>query len=311
MRTDRSIWSWWHPRAIRPLAALAALALAAACAGPTPPSSESPRRLTDHPAEDRAPSWSPDGETLLFASDRDGDYEIYSIRTDGEALERLTHDQAKDMSPAWSPDGTRFVFESDREGGNGLWIFDLSTRTTRRLVSDPSPELLPDWSPDGEWIAFTSERAGNPDLYRIRIEDGTIERLTDSEYRDLWPRYSTDGAQLVFFSRRATEGRFDDLFMLDLESRAIVQVTDHPTHHDFVPDFAPGGRRIVAGMSDRDAGRRELRIHDVAGAPDRLLVDGCHRVFHPAWSPDGRSIAYAARAAEGERADVYVIAVRD
>lgn len=270
---------------------------------------DGPRRLTDHPAEDRAPSWSPSGDRLLFASDRDGDFEIYSIRPDGTGLERLTHDPAADRSPAWSPDGARFVFESDRGGSNGLWIQELETAEAELLLSDPSPVLVPDWSPDAEWIAFTSERSGNPDLYRISLRDGSIERLTDDPYRDLWPRFSPDGDRLVFFSRRATAGRFDDLFVLDLDSRAVTPITDHPTHHDFVPDFAPDGRRIVAGMSDREAGRRALVIHDPADGGERRFAGGHHRVFHPAWSPDGRWIAYAARAADGERADIYVEAV--
>lgn len=268
---------------------------------------EGPIRLTDHPAEDRSPSWSPDGERLLFASDRDGAYEIYSIGKDGTDLERLTHHPASDESPAWAPAGDRFVFQSDRDGTAGLWVKELIGGQPRLLIADESAELVPDWSLDGRWIAFMSERDGNPELYRVSVETVVVERLTEEEYRDVWPRYFPDGRSLLFFSRRATAGLFDDLFRLDLETRSVTRITEHPTHHDFVPDVSPDGERIVAGMSDREAGRRELVILDPGGQVLRRFADGYHRVFHPTWSPDGRWIAYAARVADGEGADLYLV----
>ncbi len=263
-------------------------------------------RLTEHPAEDRSPSWSPDGERLLFASDRDGNSEIYLVNRDGSELTRLTENSTADASPSWAPSGDRFVFESDRDGTNALWIQELESGKAKRLLSDPSPELVPDWSPDGRWIAFMSQRSGNADLYRVAVEGGTVERLTTNTYRDVWPRYSADGGLLVFFSRRATHGEADDLFVLDLATRDIAQITDHPGHHDFVPDLAPDGERIVAGMSDRAANVRTLAIHQ-PGEPEPIhFAQGNHRVFHPTWSPDGEWIAYAARRTDGERADIYL-----
>lgn len=263
-------------------------------------------RLTTHPAEDRSPSWSPDGTRLLFESDRDGDFEIYVIGRDGSGLRRLTDSPGGDRSPAWSPDGERFVFGSERDGARGLWIGDLAGGEPRSLIADPSPELVPDWSPDGAWVAFSSERDGNLELYRVRIEDGSLERLTDDPHRDLWPRYSPDGGSLVFFSRRGTSGATDDLYRLDLASGAVTRITTHPGHHDFVPDYAPDGVRVVAGLSDRERGRRELVIHHLVQRTVRPFAGGYHRVFHPAWSPDGGWIAYAARATEGAAADIYL-----
>ena len=92
---------------------------------------------------------------------------------------------------------------------------------------------------------------------------------------------------------------------------AVERITVHPTHHDFVPDVSPDGERIVVGMSDREAGRRELVVLDLNGQVLQRLADGYHRVFHPAWSPDGRWIAYAARVAEGRSADLFVVRAPD
>lgn len=292
------------------LGALAAGSLLGCWARPADPGTDSsPVRLTTQPAEDRSPAWSPDGELLLFTSQRTGNYEIYSMRADGSGIEQLTDHPAADESPAWAPGGDRIVFQSGRTDSPGLWILELPAGEPRLLLSDPSPELVPDWSPDGLSIAFMSKRDGNPELYRVAVESGEIERLTTEIYRDVWPRYEPDGRSLVFFSRRASGGEFDDLFRLDLETRGVTRITEHPTHHDFVPDVAPGGERIVAAMSDRKAGRRELVIFDSRGNVLERLADHYHRVFHPVWSPDGTRIAYAARTAEGQNADIYLIQV--
>ena len=186
-------------------------------------------RFTDHPAEDRAPSWSPDGQKVLFESHRDGNSEIYVAEVDGSGLVRLTENKGVDQYPAWAPDGERVVFQSERDGRSCLWVMVIATREGACLLEDPSPELTPDWSPDGQWIAFTSKTSGNADLWAISAAGGQPVQLTHSPYRDVWPRWSPDGSALVFFSRRDTEGRRDELYILDWESRATRRLTVNPT----------------------------------------------------------------------------------
>src|SRR3989304_2426534 len=70
-------------------------------------------RLTETKAENRAPSWSPDGTRIAFVSERDGNKEIYLMNGDGSGVVNLTHHMAQDFSPVWSPDGERIAFVSD------------------------------------------------------------------------------------------------------------------------------------------------------------------------------------------------------
>lgn len=290
---------------------MCALVLAWAACGPLgEPEAEgepSAERLTSHPAEDRSPAWSPDGEVLLFASERDGNREIYSLEAGASGPRRMTDNSGLDDSPAWAPDGDRFVFQSARSGGAGLWVASWPEGEPELLVEDESPELVPDWSPDGRWVAFMSRRDGNAELYRVEVASGRLERLTDDPHRDVWPRYEADGESLVFFSRRGTAGEHDDLYRLELADLSVTRLTEHPDHHDFVPDPSPVDGRIVAGFSDRAAGRRELVLYGSGGEVLARFAKGYHRVFHPVWSPDGTSIVYAARVAEGEAADLYRI----
>ncbi|MCZ7546211.1 MAG: DPP IV N-terminal domain-containing protein [Anaerolineae bacterium] len=106
-------------------------------------------RLTDNDADDVAPAWSPDGTRLAFASDRDGDYDLYVIDLacleDGcteDNATPLTDNDADDSIPAWMPDGEHLVFQSDRDGdGWNLYLLNLADGTVTRLTETAGDEV--------------------------------------------------------------------------------------------------------------------------------------------------------------------------
>ena len=80
------------------------------------PTAPTRSRLTDDAAQDLFPRWSPDGASIAFTSDRDGDLEIYLIAPDGSDVRQLTDDDGDEWLPAWSPDGTQIAYVSERRG---------------------------------------------------------------------------------------------------------------------------------------------------------------------------------------------------
>ncbi|OAN48524.1 hypothetical protein A6A03_08050, partial [Chloroflexus islandicus] len=87
------------------------------------------RNLTNHPANDRFARVSPDGKQIAFASDRDGNWEIYVMNIDGSNVRRLTNHPATDDAPTWSPDGRQLAFASDRDGDFEIYILNVSDGT--------------------------------------------------------------------------------------------------------------------------------------------------------------------------------------
>jgi len=167
-------------------------------------------------------------------------------------------------------------------------------------------EPSPDWSPDGSTIAYAS-RAGSALQVFLASSDGSeIQRVTDGPYRSLWPRWSPDGRLLVFFSRRDTAGQDDEVYLWDPVVGATQRVTNRPGN-DFCPAWSPDGSLLV--MASTGPGEdRSLRITDLDGHELAALASGFARVTEPSWSPDGRGIAFAARAGDGNY-EIYRVTV--
>ncbi|MCH8978080.1 MAG: PD40 domain-containing protein, partial [Armatimonadetes bacterium] len=91
------------------------------------------RRLTNNPAVDSSPSFSPDGTKIAFSSTRDGDFEIYVMNADGTGQTNLTNSAAIDGNPSFSPDGSKIAFSSDRSGNQEVYVMNVDGTGLTRL----------------------------------------------------------------------------------------------------------------------------------------------------------------------------------
>ena len=170
------------------------------------------RNLTQHPARDFRPDWSPDGEQIAFISNRSkneeilvGDDDIYVMDASGGNLRNLTNHDAGDWSPDWSPDGKQIVFLSNRDGGINAYVMDADGQNVRRLTDyPPDGEFadMPDWSPDGKQIAFEWMQAGGSGIYVMNLNGRDVHPVSPPQ-RGLYKGHadwSPDGTQIVYFA---------------------------------------------------------------------------------------------------------------
>lgn len=136
------------------------------------------QRLTTNDAEDVDPAFSLDGTRLAFASNRDGNYEIYVMKLDGTEVARLTHEPADDVRPAFTPDG-RIVFTSRRDGNSEIYLTNVDGTGLLRLTNDPADDDEPAVSGDGKRVVFTSRRDGNREIYVMALDGADVTRLTN------------------------------------------------------------------------------------------------------------------------------------
>lgn len=104
------------------------------------------RDVTEHPADDWLPSWSPDSQEVVFLSWRDGNTEIYRLNVASRTLRRLTDHPADDRDPAWSPNGQWIAFVSDRDSSYDIYVMDINGDNVRRMTYG-GVNSLPAWRP--------------------------------------------------------------------------------------------------------------------------------------------------------------------
>ncbi len=178
-------------------------------------------RLTVSPGYDYDGSFSPDGKSLVFVSERDGDYEIFLFDLENGAVRQLTRNNSVDFTPAWSPDGTRIVFSSDRDGDHEIYTMGADGEDQKRLTEEPGLDVYPEYSPDGSKIVFATQRAGTNgrDIWVMDENGENQTSLLSLDGSDSDPDWSPDG-KLIVFTRESR------LFLANAEDGSdLVQVT--------------------------------------------------------------------------------------
>jgi TolB protein len=140
------------------------------------------------------PTWSPDGEYILFASDMDGVIQLFRMRTNGKDLHRVSSLPAIRGRSDLSPDGQSIVTYSGEPWNHEVYIMNVDGSNARLLSPAGGNSQGASFSPDGQWITFTSyfDHYGDQngcEIYIMRTDGTDLRRLTDNDYCDYQPRW--------------------------------------------------------------------------------------------------------------------------
>ena len=258
---------------------------------------------------------------IVFASDRDGNREIYVMDIDGKNSRNLTNNRHADRSPSWSPDGKRIVFTSQRDGNWEIYVMDADGSNPRRLTENPKNDQFPSWSSDGERIAFMSDRDGADlhfDIYVMDADGGNPQNLTNNPFDERYPSWSPDGERIAFSARR--EGNFEnkfgityEIYVMDDDGGNLQRLTNNLTEDQY-PAWSPDGKRIAFsarrdGHFENQLGiTYEIYVMDADGQNEQRLTENQQNDWFPSWSPDGERVAFAAdRKGDFANFEIYVI----
>ncbi len=239
------------------------------------------RRLTNHPADDLFPSWSPDGRQLAFTSRRDGNAEIYILDMSTGQVRRVTQQPSEEWAPVWSPDGKYLAYQSDRNGQSDIYVCPLDGSDERRLTPMTGNHEAPHWSPDGRLFVFDSdmELAGIVSsaisIYTMSADGAGHRRiLANGEF----PRWSPDGRMIAFMIRSVQW----QVFLSHADGTGQRQLTSG-NYDARYPAWSPDGRWLA--FAGNQEGHWELyALPRDGGQPLRLTFDLSDSSY-PAWGP--------------------------
>ena len=285
------------------------------------------RMLVSHPANDSQPSWSPDGRTLAFVSDRTGGGDIYLLTLASGDLRRLTFDDGNEWLDGWSADGQWIYFSaSSREiAGNDIYRVRTSGGMPMPVSGDRfTNEFAAAVSPDGTSIAFSARGNGPSQWWRkghSHLDESEIwimrglstagyERVAARGSKNYWPMWSADGRALYFMSDRSGA---ENIWMQPLGG-SPRQVTQFRAGRVLWPDLSRDGQTMVFERDfgiwtlDMASGRATAvpirrRGASIGPVTEHLSLSTGFQSL--ALSPDGRKVAFVARG------EIFAASARD
>jgi len=292
---------------------------------PTPTQTPTPT-ATATPTPTPSPPPPPPSATfgrLAFASNRDGNREIYVVDLASGNVRRLTNNAAVDYLPDWSPDGSSIAFTSSRTGSYDLWTMNADGSNQQPVVTTSAWDDYPRWSPNGRRLALSTtavtDGVPNSEIF-VWSADSGLTQVTHTAMEDQWPDWSPDGR--IIYSEGSKRQSNWDLLVINPDGSGRTTLVGGP-QADVKGTWSPDGQWIAfsritsdtngnGALDEEDAG--DVWVGRADGSNLRQLTSG-QWTFTLAWSPDSKWIAYVLQydsngngvVDEGDRSDIWAV----
>jgi TolB protein len=251
---------------------------------------------------------------LAFASDRDGERakntveqrsikEIYIGDYDGENQRRVTVNRSLAINPSWSSDGRAIAYTSYRRGYPDIYISYIYQGKMDQPAggTETIHNFLPAFSPDGTRVAFMTNRDGNMEIYVVNRDGSGLRRVTSSPGNDSTPTWSPAGNQIAFTSDRSGKPQ---IYIADADGGGQPRRITNESWADRAT-WSPAPYNEIAYAGQNGPGF-DIKIFDLQQGQIRVVTDSTGSNESPAWSPNGRHIAFASTRAG--RTQIFTIA---
>lgn len=203
------------------------------------------QRLTTFGEQVHHPSFSPDGQKIVFTTNKDFVWnftdEVYLMNANGTGAVRITNNNENDADPVFSPDGSKIALTRLIGGDWEIFVMNADGTGAVQLTNNTADDTRPAWSPDGSFIVFESDRDGDLEIFRMQANGSSQTQLTTNSADDLAPSYSPDGSYVVFISDRSGP---DAVYRMTSAGGGQVRLLNSP-YDASDPTYTADGQRIV------------------------------------------------------------------
>lgn len=234
---------------------------------------------------------------LTFSSDRNREAviatvekrdvkEVYVVDYDGANPRRITINRTLNITPSWSPDARSIAYTSYRTGVPDILISNIYAGTMESPTKGVGQNWLPVFSPDGQRMAFNSNRDGNPEIYVMNRDGSNLTRLTNNPATESTPTWSPSGTQIAFTSDRTGTPQ---IYTVNPDGSGLRRITSE-SYADRAT-WSPAPFNEIAFSAKTGPGF-DIKILNIGTGETRQITFGEGTNESPAWSPNGRHLAF-------------------
>lgn len=234
-----------------------------------------------------------DTSKIAFASNRNGNYDIFTINPDGSDETQITTSKAEDLGGDFSPDGQFLVFwsfdGSVNPPANNMWFMRADGTDLVKLGLGAGKVS---WSADGHQVIYNSiwEAGGNFDIISVNLEEKAVKRLTEDPESDTTPDWSPDGKTIAFTSYR--DGT-PHIYLMNADGSEQRRLTNSAMA-ELNPEWSPDGK-MIAFWSGDPVGTTQVYLINSDGTGLKQLTDSPGLNDGAYFSPDGKKIVFSSR----------------
>lgn len=244
-------------------------------------------KLTDNTWDDEYPVWSPDGRTIAFTSNREGNFDIYLYSLEDSRTTQLTFSEQDEIEPAWYPDGKHVAFTRDMGGflRNKLGLFKINIQTgdTEKIIPEfGSIHGIASVSPADPLLTFTGKQRLGWDVAMFHRDTNAVEFLAEGG-KTCRARFSHDGAWLAYVSSQTTDRA--EIWKMRPDGSEKTRLTFREQTHDYFPDWSPDDKTIIFNSSHQHShdGDWQLLLFDTRTGKTSLLFDSAGNDVFADW----------------------------
>ena len=276
------------------------------------------RELTSGNWDDLAPSFAPDGKSIVFASNRSGSWDIWNMELNGEHLRQITKGDGDEFAPVYSPDGKEIAFlrsqkpearsqKDETKFENlqssifnlqySLWIMNNDGSGSRQVAVDIPVLSYPAWNPNGKEIVFMSEGNGHtPEIWGYNIVDSSLKKITSISDASLLGSRLNLSPQVLSGDKKTKIELISDRRHTNTSNPLIIGAGGIYPYDKFLYriNYSPRGDRIIFELDMKEKIGIWTINSDGNGLTPLMTEDSLY--WTPVFSPDGKKIAYSKKA---------------
>ncbi|MBJ6367153.1 PD40 domain-containing protein [Snuella sedimenti] len=245
-------------------------------------------QLTHTNADNRYASYNKSGKKIVFESNRDGRWQIYTMDIKGNHQKPLFKSSFNDRRPTWHPYKDIVIFESNRNGVTEIYTYNLETNSIKKVpIALDGNKSFARFAPNGVQVIFSYQTKSDiVDIYMCSNKGKRLKKIIANKHVNLYPHFSPRGDNVIYYSNKNTQGESNIIYSYNIITEDRNRLTYFKDHSEFPNWSNIHGRRVTYSAKVDDMQHSEIFImRNDAKRKIQITYNDVEDIL-PTWSPN-------------------------